>query len=60
MMLVVDTNVFISALIKDSATRKIITNSSFEFLTPAFIVSNFKKGYFSAKNIRLLISLTIS
>lgn len=36
MKLVVDTNVLIAALLKDSVTRRILLHPSFEFLTPEY------------------------
>lgn len=43
MNIVVDTNVFISALIKDGTTRKIIINSEYNFLFPEFEFYEIKK-----------------
>lgn len=44
--IVIDTNIFISALIKDSLTRKILTNLKINFLFPEFEfkeISKYKK-----------------
>ena len=51
MKFVLDTNILLSALIKNSLTRKIITNLDFEFFTPSFSLSEiFKyKGYICDK-----------
>jgi len=43
MKFVLDTNITISALIKDNLSRKIITNIEFEFFTPSFSLSEIMK-----------------
>jgi predicted nucleic acid-binding protein len=43
MKFVVDTNVILSSLIKDSLTRKIIKNIEFEFYAPSFSLSEINK-----------------
>ena len=43
MKFVLDTNIILSALIKDSLTRKIIKNLEFEFFAPSFSLSEIKK-----------------
>src|SRR3989344_4566442 len=43
MKFVLDTNIILSALIKDSFTRKIITNLGFEFFTPSFTLTEIMK-----------------
>lgn len=43
MLIVLDTNVLVSALIKDSITRKIILESKETFLFPEFIFEEIKK-----------------
>ena len=43
MKFVLDTNIILSALIKDSLTRKIINNIGFEFYVPSFSLSEINK-----------------
>ena len=43
MKIVLDTNVILSALIKDSLTRKIIRSAEFEFFVPSFSLSEISK-----------------
>ena len=43
MKIIIDTNIIISALIKDNLTRKLILNRKFEFLTPSFTLSEINK-----------------
>ena len=43
MKFVLDTNIILSALIKDSLSRKIITTLDFEFFTPSFALSEITK-----------------
>ena len=43
MRFVLDTNIILSALIKDSLTRKIIKNLEFEFFVPSYSLSEIKK-----------------
>lgn len=43
MKLVVDTNILISALIRNSASRKIIFTSNFEFHVPEYAFSEIDK-----------------
>ena len=43
MRLVVDANIIISALIRDSVIRGILTRGSFEFLAPDFIIEEIYK-----------------
>jgi predicted nucleic acid-binding protein len=43
MKLVVDTNIIISALLKDGFIRKIIINRQFKLLTPAYSLSEISK-----------------
>lgn len=43
MKIVIDSNIFFSALIKDSATRKIIFNYNGTFLFPEYIFEEFKE-----------------
>ncbi|MBS3086353.1 putative toxin-antitoxin system toxin component, PIN family [Candidatus Pacearchaeota archaeon] len=43
MRFVLDTNIILSALIKNGLTRKIITNLDFEFFTPSFALSEIFK-----------------
>ena len=43
MKFVLDTNIILSALIKDSLTRKIIKNLEFEFFVPSYSLSEIKK-----------------
>ena len=43
MRLVVDTNVLISAIIKKGETRRILFDFSFEFVTPAYSISEIHK-----------------
>ena len=46
MKLLVDANIIISALIKDSKVREILTEKKFEFISPDFILEDYllKKG----------------
>ena len=41
MRLVADTNAIISALVKDSASRDILNNLDYQFLTPDFTLQKF-------------------
>jgi predicted nucleic acid-binding protein len=43
MKFVVDTNIILSALIKDSLSREILTNFNFNFFTPSFALSEIMK-----------------
>ena len=43
MKLIIDTNVIISALIKNSLTRKIVNNLDYEFITPDFTLDEISK-----------------
>ena len=43
MRLIVDTNILISGLIRDSITRRILLNPKFEFYLPDFSLSEIKK-----------------
>ncbi|MBS3083682.1 PIN domain-containing protein [Candidatus Pacearchaeota archaeon] len=43
MRLVVDTNIMISAIIKDGKTRQIIFSFGFEFFTPAYALTELRK-----------------
>ena len=43
MKFVVDTNIIISSIIKDSLSRKIIFNKNFEFITPSYTLSEINK-----------------
>ncbi len=43
MKLVLDTNIIISALIKDSTIRKIIFDKNFDFITPAYTITEINK-----------------
>jgi len=43
MIIVVDTNIIISALIKESIIRKLILNKNFEFITPSYTLSEIEK-----------------
>jgi predicted nucleic acid-binding protein len=43
MRLVVDTNVLISALIRQGETRRILFDFGFEFVTPAYSISEIRK-----------------
>lgn len=43
MRLVIDSNIVISALIKDSISRKIIMNHKFYFISPNYILDEIKK-----------------
>ena len=58
MRLVVDTNILISALIKNSLTRKIITGIGYEFFVPSFAldeISKYKNYICEKANITSLI-----
>lgn len=43
MLLVVDTNIIISSLIKDSATREILLSADIQFITPEWVNVEIKK-----------------
>ena len=43
MKIVLDTNIILSALIKDSLTRKVIKSAGFEFFAPSFSLSEISK-----------------
>jgi len=43
MKLIIDTNVLISSLLKDSSTREILLNESIDFYVPEIILSEIKK-----------------
>ena len=43
MKLIIDTNVIISSLLKDSTTREILLNESFDFYLPEIVMSEVKK-----------------
>ena len=43
MKVVIDANIFFSALIKDSLTRSIIFKSEFEFIAPTYLLFEFSK-----------------
>lgn len=43
MRLVIDTNIIISALIKDSVTRRILADQKFQFVIPEFALSEIDK-----------------
>jgi len=43
MKLIIDTNVLISSLLKDSTTRELLLNESFEFYLPEIVMSEVKK-----------------
>ena len=65
MKLIVDTNVLISAIIKDSATRKILLSPYFEFYVPEFTFIELerhfellkKKAGLSESNLELIIRI---
>ena len=43
MQIVIDTNMIIAALIKDSKAREIITSDKFEFVSPDFVLDEIYK-----------------
>lgn len=43
MRIVIDANMVIAALVKDSKSRKIIVNRSFEFISPDFLLGEINK-----------------
>jgi len=43
MKLIIDTNVLISSLLKDSTTRQLLLNESFEFYLPEIVIIELKK-----------------
>lgn len=43
MKLIIDTNVLISSLLKDSTTRELLLNESFQFYLPEIVMSEVKK-----------------
>lgn len=43
MKLIIDTNILISSLLKDSSTREILLNESIDFYVPEIILSEIKK-----------------
>jgi predicted nucleic acid-binding protein len=45
MKLIIDTNVLISSLLKDSTTRELLLNESFEFYLPEIVMSEVKKYF---------------
>ena len=45
MKLIIDTNIFIAALIKDSVTRKVINHQEMEFFVSEFIFEEIEKYY---------------
>jgi predicted nucleic acid-binding protein len=67
MKLVVDTNVLISALIKDSVTREILLFPSLEFLLPEYALEEiethkdniFRKSGLSVEEIDIVLSLIL-
>ncbi len=42
-MLIIDTNALISSLLKESTTRELLLNESFEFYLPEIVISEIKK-----------------
>ncbi|MFH1311301.1 MAG: PIN domain-containing protein [Nanoarchaeota archaeon] len=64
MKFVLDTNIILSALIKNSLSRKIITTLESEFFTPSFTLSEiikykkyiFKKALINEKQFRVLFN----
>jgi predicted nucleic acid-binding protein len=65
MKIVVDANIVIAALIKESKVREIITNNEFTFVTPEFILNEVrkyeniirKKASLSEEGFELVLSL---
>lgn len=63
MKLIIDANIIISGLIKDSITRKIILSPKFEYFSPEFLLKELnkyipeivKKSNLSEKEINILI-----
>lgn len=45
MKFIIDTNVLISSLLKDSTTRELLLNESFEFYLPEIVMSEVKKYF---------------
>jgi len=45
MKLIIDTNVLISSLLKDSTTRALLLNESFDFYLPEIVMSEVKKYF---------------
>ncbi len=43
MMVVVDSNRIIAALLKDSTTRSLLFNETFDFISPEFVKEEIKK-----------------
>ena len=43
MKLIIDTNILISSLLKDSTTRELLLNESFKFYLPEIVMSEVKK-----------------
>ena len=43
MEVVIDTNIIISALLKDGFSRKLILNEKFKFITPSYTISEISK-----------------
>ena len=66
MKLIVDTNVLISAIVKDSATRRILLSPYFEFCVPEFTFIELdrhfellkKKTSLSESNLKSIIKIT--
>jgi predicted nucleic acid-binding protein len=42
MKLIIDTNILISSLLKDSTTRELLLNESFKFYLPEIVMSEVK------------------
>lgn len=65
MKVIVDTNMVMAALIKDSKTRKILVSGEFEFFSPEFVLEEIEKykvlirekSGLSKEELELLISL---
>ncbi|MEK6882953.1 MAG: PIN domain-containing protein [Nanoarchaeota archaeon] len=43
MIIVIDTNIIISAIIRNSVTRNIVFDKKFNFITPSFALSELSK-----------------
>ncbi len=67
MRLVIDTGILISAILKDSVTRKILLLSDIEFLLPEYALEEYerhretisKRGGLSGKELDIILSLLL-
>ncbi|MHA1489373.1 MAG: PIN domain-containing protein [Promethearchaeota archaeon] len=55
MKLIIDANIIISGLIKDSTNRKIILSPKFEYFSPEFLLKELNKYYHEYFTLIILI-----